>query len=420
MNPREKGWLEKYLKSRQQLFINIRGGSHRASHPDFSVYSILQPAGLMYGQPVIPLELVDSNWSMRDRLKVLLAESIICSSLLHESESDVASVQISDALNKTLEHINAYYQQVFPELAASPRTLLGRKKSQHELAEEIFEKRVEKMDLKGPFWVRFFHSSLLFLDVYIFGQWTHMHADKVVSEYFHFERDQLRTSVVRVMAAAAHANRNLAFEERKLLEYFLQSAGLTPEQKKECREIFEHGIAVEDLQLHVGNSWLLKKYLLEIAILTFWADKQVEETEMDVLDRMATILSLHREDVDNSLLAVEGFVLENWAELDTLQDKKGFEEVSVQFIQRMSALALRNRHMLVTEARSDSSLFDVLVRAQSSEVDEADKEMMRQRLVELLKRIPLLGTISLPQHFLTLPVMMEILPKDFIPEVLGT
>jgi len=363
VNPRARGWLKEYLQFRQKLFLDIRAGHHRAPHPDYSVYRIIQPTGLMYGQPVTPLEFGEaSSWSAKDRLKILLAEGLISSSLLYDDSEQQTkeSDEIFSVLNKTLENINAYYQHVFPELSPSTRTFLGRKKETLELAEEIFERRVDKMDLKGPFWVRFFHSSLLFLDVFIFGQWNHTHSDKVVAEYFHAERDELRTSVVRVMAAAAHANRNVEFEERKLLEYFLQSANLTPEQKKECRDIFEHGIPVEDLRLPTGNSWLLKKYLLEIAILTFWADKRVEETELELLNRLAASQSLHREDMENSLLAVEGFVLEHWSELDSLQDKKSFEEVSIQFVQRMGAIATKSKNKLLTEARANRNLVALL------------------------------------------------------------
>jgi hypothetical protein len=417
MNPRSKGWLKDYLQFRQHLFLEIRGGGHRASHPDFSVYKVLQPTGLLYGQPVTPLEFSEATaWSAKDKLKVLLAESLICSSLLNEQES--GSENISPVLIRTLESINAYYQHVFPELSATSRTFLGKKKDTLTLAEEIFERRVEKMDLKGPFWVRFFHASLLFLDVFIFGQWMRMETDKLVSDYFHYEREELRTSVVRVMAAAAHANHNVAFEERKLLEYFLESAQLSAEQKKECRDIFENGIAVEELGLHTGNSWLLKKYLLEIAILTFWADRKVEETEMALLNRLAEAQMLHKEDVDNSLLAVEGFVLEHWVELDTLQDKKSFDDVSAQFIQRMAAIAARNRNKLLADAKADQKLVSLLRSGRSTELNEEDKESLRECFIDLLKRIPMFAMISLPRHFLSLPVLTQILPRNFIPDVL--
>lgn len=400
--------------------LQITAEGHEAAHPDHSLYRVLQPTGLMYGQPVTPLEFSEAaTWSPKDRLKILLAESLISSSLLFQDASAKEPGQLSSVLHKTLEQINNYYQDVFPELAASGKTFFGRQKDTLELAEEIVERRVEKLDLKGPFWVRFFHSSLLFLDVFLFGQWSHTQANKMLSDFFGFQREELRTAVVRIMAIAAHANRNVEFEERKLLEYFLQSAGLSAEQKKRSREIFEAGMAVEDLTLPTGNSWLLKKYFLEIAILTFWSDKRVEERELDLLHRLAAVLDLHRDDVENSLLAVEGFVLEHWRELDSLQDRKSFEEVSEQFVQRMAAIASKNRTKLLDEARSRNALMLLLKRARSTELDAEDKEELRNLLVEVLRHIPTLVMISLPHHFLTLPIVMQILPRNFMTDVLS-
>lgn len=420
MNPRSKGWLKEYLNFREKLLVQITAEGHEAAHPDFSLYQILQPTGLMYGQPVTPMEFSEAaTWSTKDRLKILLAESLISSSLIFQDASAKEPGRLSSLLLTTLEQINKYYQDVFPELATSGRTFFGRQKDTLELAEEIFERRVEKMDLKGSFWVRFFHSSLLFLDVFMFGQWSHTQANRMVSDFFGYQREQLRTAVVRIMAIAAHANRTVEFEERKLMEYFLQSAGLSVEQKKKCREIFEQGMAVEDLALHTGNSWLLKKYFLEIAILTFWSDKRVEERELDLLHRLTTVLDLHREDIENSLLAVEGFVLEHWRELDSLQDKKSYEEVSEQFVQRMAAIASKNRTKLLEEARSRSELMTLLRRARSTELDAQDKDELRNLLVEVLRHVPTLVMISLPHHFLTLPIVMQILPKNFMTDVLS-
>ncbi|MBL7850585.1 MAG: TerB family tellurite resistance protein [Cyclobacteriaceae bacterium] len=420
MNPKSKGWLKEYLNFREKLLLQITAEGHEAAHPDFSLYQILQPTGLMYGQPVTPLEFSEAaTWSTKDRLKVLLAESLVSSSLLFQDTSAKSPGQLPLVLRQTLEQINQYYQEVFPELAASGRTFFGRKKDILELSEEIFERRIEKLDLKAAFWVRFFHSSLLFLDVFMFGQWSHTQTNKMVSDFFGYQREELRTAVVRVMAIAAHANRKVEFEERKLMEYFLQSAGLSAEQKKRCREIFEQGMAVEDLALPTGNSWLLKKYFLEIAILTFWSDKRVEDRELDLLHRLAVALDLHRDDVENSLLAVEGFVLEHWSELDTLQDKKSFEEVSEQFIQRMAAIASKNRTKLLSEVRARNELMALLKRARSTELDSEDKEELRNLLVEVLRHVPTLVMISLPHHFLTLPILMQILPKNFMADVLS-
>lgn len=420
MNPRSKGWLKEYLDFRKELFQDLTAEGRKSAHPDFSLYRILQPTGLMYGQPVASLKHGQaSTWSSRDRIKVLLAESLISSSLLFHEKQVRDPEELSALLLRTVDSINNFYQHVFPEMATSSKTFLGRKKEPFELAEQILDRRIDLLDLKGNFWVRFFHNSLLFLDIFIYGQWIHTNADKIVSEFFHYERDELRTSLVRVIAVASHANHRLEVEERKLLEYFLQSTGLSAERKKECWDIFEHGLPIEELNLPTNNSWILKKYFLEIAILTFWADKRVEQMELELLNRLASSISFHSDDVENSLLAVEGFVLENWKELEALQDKKSYEEVSRQFVERMGMVAAKHKSRLLQEVRSWNELTALLNRARSHELDASEKEELRMMLVDVLKRIPTFVIISLPQQFLTLPILMQILPKNFIAESLN-
>jgi len=420
MNPRSKGWLKEYLEFRQKLFLAMTTEGIRTAHPDYTLYKMLQPTGLMYGQPVTPFEFSEAaTWENRDRLKILLAESLVSSSFIFNERTVSDSRELSLMLLKTLESINQFYRQVFPELAPSTRTFLGRKKETSEMAEQILERRIERLSLNGNFWVRFFNTSLLFLDVFIFGQWTHTSADKMVSDFFQYERDELRTSVVKVMAVAAHANKDLSFEERKLLSYFLQSSGLSMEKRKECQQIFDQGLDIEDLQLPTNNSWILKKYFLEIAILTCWADRRVEAAELEVLNRLAAAMDFSNDDVEGSLLAVEGFVLEHWKELDSLQDRKSYDEVSQGFIQRMASIASRNKTQLLTEAKTSEELVSLLQRARSSELGHEEKESMRLLLIAILRKIPWLGIIALPQRFMTLPVLMQIYPKNFVTEVLG-
>jgi hypothetical protein len=190
-----------------------------------------------------------------------------------------------------MENIGNFYNNIFPELATPTKTLFGKKKSTLELAEKILDKRIEHTNAyTGNFWSQFFHNSLLFLDIFIFGQWIHTNADRIVSDFFKYEREELRFSVVKVMAAAAHSNVTIEFEERRLLEHFLQSAGLSSGKRKEALIIFEKGIELEEINLPTNNSWILKKYFLEIAILTIWSDKRVEDIEVKFLKRFCEYL----------------------------------------------------------------------------------------------------------------------------------
>lgn len=421
MTPREKGWLKEYLEVRKDLLWDLTfepGPWRKTSHPEYSLYRIIQPTGLMYGQSVGEINIPDyASWSEKDRMKVLLAESLISSSLLFYDKPVKSQDELLAVITKTLENIGNFYNNIFPEVSTPSKTLFGRKKTALELAEKILDKRIDHAaSFKNNFWSSFFHHSLLFLDVFIFGQWIHTKADKIVADFFRYEREELRFSVVKVIAAAAHANLEIAFEERKLLEYFLNSTELPAERKKEAMRILAEGIAVEDINLPSENSWILKKFFIEIAILTFWADKKVEQAELDFLKHFCQYFDLSEDELENSMIAIEGFVLEHWDQLSHLQDRQDYEKVSDQYIRRVARLAEKNKSRLLKSIEKNERILELLARARLNELTDDEKERLRQQLIDVLKTIPAFVIISLPQKFLTLPVLLKIFPKTIFAE----
>jgi hypothetical protein len=417
MKPDEKGWLKEYLEFRKDLLKDLTL-KKRGSHPEHSLYSVIQPTGLMYGQSVGHLDHPQSEtWSEKDKMKILLAESLISSSLLFYDKPVKTPEELSQVFIKTIDNIGNFYNNIFPELATPSKSLFGKKRSPLELAEKILEKRIDRTtDFQGNFWTYFFHNSLLFLDVFIFGQWIHTNADRIVADFFRYERDELRFSIVKVIAAAAHSDNIVDFEERKLLEYFIQSTDLSAEKRKEAMVIFEKGIEIEAINLPSENSWILKKFFLEIAILTTWADKKVEQAEHEFMKQFCTYLGFSEDDLDNSLIAIEGFVLEHWEHLDYLQDKQDYQRVSEHFISRVSKIAEKNKNRLLKEIQDSDEVLTLLKKARTEELTPEESERIRHELILMLKTIPTFVIISLPQRFLTLPILMKILPKNLFTE----
>ncbi len=419
MRPSEKGWLKEYLDFRRDLLVNItHTAAQKGSHPEHSLYRIVQPTGLMYGQTVSNLPHPSQDeWNERDKMKVLLAESLISSSLLFNNNTIKTPDDMSGVIMKTLENIGNFYNNIFPELSTPSKTLFGRKKTALELAEKILDKRIERTsDFEGNFWTYFFHNSLLFLDVFIFGQWIHTNADKIVADFFRYEREELRFSVVKVIAAASHANKEVSYEEKKLLDFFLHSTDLSSEKRKEAIKIFEKGIEIDEIHLPSENSWILKKFFLEMAVLTIWADKRVEQGELDFLKRFCNHLGFGEEDLENSMIAIEGFVLEHWEQLEHLQNKQDYNQVSEQFIKRVARVAEKNKGRLMKELQGSEDVMNLLKKARSNELTIEEKEKMRTELISILKTVPTFVIISLPQKFLTLPILLKILPRNLFAE----
>ncbi len=414
MRPSNKGWLIEYLEFRKDALTELTG-NRKDSHPEYALYRIIQPTGLMYGQSVGNLNHPDAaTWDEKERMKVLLAESLISSSILFYGKPVNNQPELTDLFNYSLQSITGFYNTIFPELSTPTVTLFGKKRSVEELAERILEKRIDRtFQFKGNFWIYFFHNSILFLDIFIFGQWIHTRADKIIADFFRYEREELRFSVVKVIAAAAHSDNVLDFEEQKLFEYFIEGTDIPPKRRKEALEIFKSGVSIRDINLPSDNSWILRKFYLEIAILTLWADRRVEKTEHDFLRQFTAHLGFADDDLENSLIAIEGFVLEHWQELEYLQDKQNYERVSKHFISRVARIAEKNRGKLLKEVQENKTVLNLLEKAQATALTAEETETVRQHLIHALKTIPTFGIIALPQNFLTLPVLLKILPKNF-------
>jgi hypothetical protein len=156
-----------------------------------------------------------------------------------------------------------------------------------------------------------------------------------------------------------------------------------------------------------------------MAILTIWADKKVEEEELGFLHRLCEYMNFSDDDLENSMMAIEGFVLEHWEELGQLQNKQDYQRVSEQYINRMAKVTDRNKNRLIREVQEREELMELVIKARTSELSEYENEKLKELLIVVLKSIPTLAIISLPQHFLTLPMLLKILPKDFFAESLN-
>jgi hypothetical protein len=420
MQPGKKNWLKAYVAdTTSQLFFKIdhdlliKGG-----HPDQTLYSLLQPTGLMYGLPFHG-QLEEDSWTQEEKIKVLLLESLVHSALVFQGHKYESEDQLSQELESILIKIGQFYNSVYSDLAISTKTFFGTPKEPMEITERLLEKRIaHKRSSKDNFWTNFFHNSLLFMDVFMFGRWINAVEGAGIADFLRLEKEEMRFTMVKVMTAASHANNFIEKEERNLFEFFIDSTDLNAMQKREAFTYFEKGVTLENLDLRDNEPWLIRKYLLEMAILTTWADKQVESSETHFLENFGRLLGFHSDELEQSLLAVEGFVLDHWEEFDYLQNKQSYFDVSARFSNRLAALVKKNNSRIRQEVKSDRVLMELLQKATFEELSHSEKNEVAERLMYALKSIPSLSIIHLPQHFLTYPVLMKVFSKELFANLL--
>jgi len=416
MNPSKNGWLADFLDYRKQHFVNNQGQSKTqlGQDPEHTFYGIVQPTGIMYGFPVQAISLLNSSqWSDRERVKVLLIDSLMNVAELYANEKIKDAEAFYDNMISSLASICEFYESVYPEISISTTNWYGKKKDTIVVAEQVLEKRVNMTTPStNNFWLGFFHRNQLFIDVYIFGQWSHTERDQVLQEFFKSEKDELGYNAVKVMAAAAHANSHIEDEERELFNLFIESSGMPTEKKRVAKEYFEHGIGIQEIPIEEADPWVVRKFFLELALLTVWSDKKVEESEMQFLKDFNKSLGFSKDDLEKSMIAVEGFVLQNWAYLELLQDKKDYQKLSDEYISRLSSVAENYKNRLINDIKDDHELLSLIKTGNSETLTPEQKVIVKDKLVQILTMVPVFSVIALPEQFLTYNNVIRVFPKD--------
>lgn len=414
MKPNDKGWFKSYLLSRSESILSDYQQEQLDADRERNIYRWIQPSGLMYGHPVsVPFQDAESirKYNDDEKLKLLMAESFLMSMYATEKDKENLQQQLLNAPGKVIQ----FYESLFPDLNVSSRTFFGKEKADHDQAEALIDKRLKVSgSLRRNFWSSFFTNSLLFLDVYFFFQYLETHAS-IDSQDLRGQLNHIRMIIVKVIAAAAHANDKIEKEEREIFNFFLTSAKLPADKKSEARSFFEKGAPLDELKLPEMQSWLLRKYVLELAVLTLFSDRIMEDREKKFVLKLANMLSLDPEDRDSSIIAIESFVLQNWDNIHFLQGRAQYQIVSERLLGTVRSMLEQNKNSLAKEFRESKELMQLLSKYKKEGLTEQEKEKARNQIYDILKTIPAFVLIALPGSFITFPILLKVLPKNVLP-----
>ncbi len=424
IDPREKGWLKKYIEYRKYLVAEEKCKTIVEKLSPFDkideyLYCVTQPTGLMYGFPLnfhTASYPESSKWANKNKMKILLAESFYSSGMYFYKDDIITKKDTIDVHAELTKSISRFYIDFFPHFSKKQhRKEFEKSKNEIELVEYIIGKRIDiKQKWSKNFWTSFFQNSLLFLDVYYFTEW--LNSKKIItnSEFYELHND-IRLTILQIIAAAANANKIIETEERSLYNFFLYSSELAPEKEKEASKYLEQGLTVDDIDLHGIDSWLLKKYFLELATLTIWSDKEVDQNEKEFLRKLNTKLGFENKELENSLIAVESFVVENWQEVHYLQDKQKYRIVGNRLLKNIANLVGEYKSKIAQEITESKELLELLNKSRKTKLSLEEKEKVRLQLIDILKTLPVFAIVAIPGSFLTLPLLFRILPKSVFP-----
>lgn len=403
-----KGWLKKYIDHRNETIKNTDNNTKNISDKNF--YNYIQPTGFIYGHPIqLPCILQETFKQLSDneKIRLLVAESLLQSGLLFSEEN-------KNSLQNILTDIEQFLTIIYNPDDKKQGSFFSKEKKELDLIEILIEKNIANKPTIQNFWTSFFSNSLLFLDVIYFIHWLKEKKTDIFEESLLDNREKLHLTILKIMGAAAGVDNEIQKEEDNLFEYFLQSAQIDKEKSKQLKELLHKGIKLDQITIPHNNSWILKKYILELAILTICADKVINKQEEHFLKELTQKLNLDSFELNDSLAAVEGFVLTNWDEVSYLKNKSNYQQVSSQLKNRFARILSRNKQKIVNEIKESKELLALLNKSRTQKLTPDERKKVREQLYDILKTIPAIALFILPFGSIILIILTKILPQNII------
>jgi hypothetical protein len=409
----DKGWLDKYLKNRDKYIAEtpneLKISRSAVDTDEVLLYEMIQPTGFIYGHPLYLPEIKTpkiEKLSSQELIKLSMTESLLlCSKLFDKSEL---------SQKQMLDEIKHFYKFLFPEFSGNIfYNLFYKKSTQTKKVENFIEKQLSLPTSFDNFWASFFLNSLLFVDIIYFSIWLR-NKNLKINASIKEERENVFMIILQIISIAINVDNKLEENEIQFYNLILQSSKLSKENYEIAKEYLHYPPKLSNIHLNNISSWLLKKYILEIAVIAVWADKDVEAYELKFLRDLTHKLGLSQEELNDSLMAVESFVLNNWQRVPYLQGKKSFELVSNRFIGSLKKTIESNKKKLGKEFSESKELMALLTKSVKSDLSAEESEKMKKQILDILKTIPMLVIVLLPGSFITLPLLLKIIPKNLL------
>ena len=420
MSPNEKGWLRRYIAFRRQQLLEqtFPLSPYMELESGKFLYQLIQPTGLIYGHPIMMAGIKhprQDEWDENARVKVLMTESFLqCGIYLYHPPKNTEE-EIDLLFNKVVSDVKRFYQQSFSQSPSSYSAYSSffPQRSDLSVIETLLDQRIALPRRFSNFWTGFFHNSLIFLDLIFFLRW----AELEVSDFdfaLHRERELVRLNLLKLIAATANADERVSPEEKILFNFFLESASLPSSKKKIARSFLDQGIRLEDIDLRILNQWVLRKYFLEVALLTIRADRDIKEEELSFLEKLIVKLKLDPTELGHSMVAIETFIADHKPRVHYLQRKQLFRLASERYANSLQLAVRKNRRRISQEIVESKELVYLLGKARKEELTAEEWEKVRNQLLDILKAIPTFTIFMLPGGSITLPLLLKILPKKVL------
>ena len=406
ISPAFKGWINKYfdLVEKGQISLEVdRPENMRKLH---FMHMTFANSGIVYGfalEFIFAKNIDSSDWTSEERLKFLLFES-------HLFVYTQINKDIPFNRGMFMENLCAFYEGHSVN-SISRLVTFFLKESEEIKVEKILSKRVDiKLNLlENKWWVNSLSNTFSFLDVILFDDFIHKEKGEALKSYNSFAINGMMAVIL-----SAQSDGVIDTQEKAIFNIFLASANLEDDERDILKRKLNRSASMDDFSSFVKEHWMLKRFLLDVSILTAISNEVLYEEELNHLTNVCNYLEIPLNELEESLGLAEHFLLSTKDKIEFMKDTSSYEKVYSSLTKRWTKIIMRNKDKLSIELKESKELILLVKKSTTKELTKTEKELVRSQFKDIIKSVPTLTIFMLPGGAFLLPVVLKIIP-DLIP-----
>ncbi len=382
MNPSAPGWIDKFFHrfSKEELLAPYSGVD--------SFFHALRRSGFIYGHAVSGLsnmQLSDLKLSKNEFSKVNLLHALYYIYMTHGPSSSTADSFYS--------HVLEFYSTIERgKMSLFQRFSLGNSASKN--LEKIISSRIQQSDstLKKEGEYEFSNVLLAtdFLTYLIYVE------DPQQAKNF---SEALEEGIIKYCYSALQTKKHKDKYDTLLIDLF-ESSGIVKRASVPLSTFISS-----------RNDQVIQKYLLDLCCMAVKDDFKVEPNELHFINTLVKQLGLAPEQGPLALQLLDEFLIANKNTVNIFNQEHPVQHFYKQTSQTVERLILRNKSRIVNELSESGELLRLLGQSTLRDLNDDEKERVKDQLIDMFKSIPSLTIFLLPGGSLLLPLFIKFIPK---------
>lgn len=384
MNPSANGWIRKHLP----YFLEFLD-----EHPydEGSMYAQLRTQGFIYGASVTTLFDEASEqlkWTEEEKTKINLFDALAFTYF----------DTIEDGTQKDCIETIVRFYDLIDKKQSGFHIQIG-KESPYDQLEKIIQRRIQTNEplLKKNF-SHIITNALLFVDILAFDHYILSDGDP-----FTYGKALEGTLINTIWIGLRQKELKEKYDEL-LIKLFESSIHYNT-------DIINEAKTIQALDIDQFDHELSRKYILDLAALAVWGDEQLDKEEFIYLNDLGKHLSLTASDIQMATDYVHEFITSHRSEIAYLNYSNPVKHFYLQTSKTVSTLILRNKNRLIQEIGQSKDLVVLLGQSTIRDLDDAEKLVVKNQLIDICKSIPSLAIFLLPGGGILLPLLTKFIPQ---------